>query len=277
MVKPTSKKFEQTWENVWRSFKRDQNIEKTIKKHKYERKYLYEILIKYLKKSPNKLPKFLEVGCGTAIDSYILANKINSDVYGIDLVQESIDLAHEISKNFNKKIKLVTCDGKKMPFKSESFDMVFSQGLLEHFKEPSDLIKEQLRILKVNGYLVISVPQTYNPYTLYKRPRIKMGTWPYGWETSYSLADLKKIEKKYSNLELIDRCGYGYDIKHDYGLGLLRYGINRIQGINPIRNFFLFRLIEDLYEGVWSIPEKSFGHHFMISIVGVYRKKNEKQ
>jgi len=97
--------------------------------------------------------------------------------------------------------------------------------------------------------------------------------WPYGWETEYSLADLKKIETKFSELEFIDKCGYGYDIKHDYGLGLLRYGINRLQGINPIRSFFLFKLIEDLYEGIWSIPERNLGHHFMISIVGVFKKK----
>jgi len=138
MVKPTSKKFEQTWENVWKNFQKKQNIEKTISKHKYERKYLYEILIKYLEKPQIKKPKFLEVGCGTAIDSYILANKINSQVTGMDLVQKSIDLARAIGKNFNKKIKLVVGDGKKMPFKSKSFDMVFSQGLLEHFQDPSD-------------------------------------------------------------------------------------------------------------------------------------------
>lgn len=264
--------FEKTWVDVWNNFQKTQNIQKTIKKHQYERKLLYGILIKYLKKSSSP-PKFLEVGCGTAIDSYILANKTRADVFGIDLVKESIDLARKIGKRFDKKIKLGVGDGKKMSFGDQSFDMVFSQGLLEHFKNPEELVKEQIRILKPGGYLVISVPQKYNPYTLYKRPRIKKGNWPYGWETEYSLKDLQKLGEKFPELKFIDRCGYGYDIRHDYGLGLLRYGINRLQNINPVRSFFLFRFIEELYEGIWSIPEKSLGHHFMVSIVGVFEKK----
>jgi ubiquinone/menaquinone biosynthesis C-methylase UbiE len=265
-------KFEQTWQNVWENFQKKQNIKKTIEKHKYERKLLYEILIKYLKKSSSKPVKFLEVGCGTAIDSYILANKIDIEVWGIDLVRQSIDLAKKIGKNFNKKIKLKIGDGKKMPFADGEFDMVFSQGLLEHFQDPRSLVKEQIRVLKKGGYLVISVPQKYNPYTLYKKPKIKNGTWPYGWETEYSLRDLKNLGKKFPELEFIDRSGYGYDIKHDLGLGLLRYGPNRLQRLNPLRKFFIFKLIEDLYEGIWFIPEKKWGHHFMNSIVGVFKK-----
>lgn len=84
-----------------------------------------------------------------------------------------------------------------MSFADETFDVVFSQGVLEHFRDPDPVIAEQVRVMKKTGVLIVDVPQTYNPYTLFKKIRMWQGRWPYGWETQYSLPSLRKLARRH--------------------------------------------------------------------------------
>lgn len=84
----------------------------------------------------------------------------------------------------------------------KSFDLVFSVGVIEHFKDPIPIIKEQTRVLKKGGFLIIDVPQKYNLYTIVKHMRMKLRIFPFGWETEYSVSDLKEIVKIF-NLKIV--------------------------------------------------------------------------
>jgi len=54
----------------------------------------------------------------------------------------------------------ILCDIRAIPQGKETFDVVWSSHVIEHFntKEIQDLIKEMIRILKIDGELVITVP-----------------------------------------------------------------------------------------------------------------------
>jgi SAM-dependent methyltransferase len=54
----------------------------------------------------------------------------------------------------------VVADASFLPFKSDSFDMVYSSHVIEHFShiESDNLLKEWIRILKVGGTLEIRCP-----------------------------------------------------------------------------------------------------------------------
>lgn len=62
--------------------------------------------------------------------------------------------------------------GLKLPFKSQSFDTIVSFQVLEHIPEPNEFIKEISRVIKENGYLIITAPQSYQlheePYDYYR-------------------------------------------------------------------------------------------------------------
>jgi SAM-dependent methyltransferase len=76
---------------------------------------------------------------------------------------------------------------------SDSFDVVFHQGLLEHFKNPQDILAENHRILKPGGYVLADVPQRFHYYTLAKHVLMFLDKWFAGWETEFSPRDLESM------------------------------------------------------------------------------------
>jgi len=81
----------------------------------------------------------------------------------------------------------------KIPVPDATFDIVFHQGLLEHFKDPLPLLEEQFRVLKPGGFLLVDVPQRYHIYTVIKHTLIFLNKWFAGWETEFSIGRLTKL------------------------------------------------------------------------------------
>lgn len=101
----------------------------------------------------------LEVGCGRAtMSSYFSDNGWKTT--SLDLSPDVIDIAQKIFAKNNLKGDFVVGDVLNMPFKDNSFDVIVSIGLLEHFEDVDQLMKEQIRVLKPNGlFLGYVVPE----------------------------------------------------------------------------------------------------------------------
>ena len=89
-------------------------------------------------------------------------------------------------------------DAFALPFADGTFDVVFHQGLLEHFRNPDDLIAENARVLKPGGYLLVDVPQRWHYYTVIKHLLIALRLWFAGWEREYSVAELEGMLRRHS-------------------------------------------------------------------------------
>jgi SAM-dependent methyltransferase len=74
--------------------------------------------------------------------------------------------------------------------------VVFHQGLLEHFRDPMPLLRENVRALKPGGLLLVDVPQRFHPYTLLKHALIAMGKWFAGWETEFTIGQLEDLLRR---------------------------------------------------------------------------------
>ena len=133
--------------------------------------------------------KVLEVGAGTGRDTDLLADR-GCWACALDYSEESLDLMHG---SFKHPVAIVCGDALSLPFATDSFDIVFHQGLLEHFRNPGDLIDENLRVLKPGGVLLVDVPQRYHYYTLAKHILIMLGKWFAGWETEFSVRELRGL------------------------------------------------------------------------------------
>ncbi len=147
----------------------------------------------------------LEIGAGTGRDSLPLAG-MGATVYQLDYSYESLRL---IKQTMNTPgIYPVGGDTFYLPFRDNTFDIVFHQGLLEHFREvdADRMLEEQTRVLKQGGLILIDVPQRYHPYTVLKHLFIALGKWFAGWERSFSYPELNRLLIRH-NLKPVHRYG----------------------------------------------------------------------
>lgn len=149
--------------------------------------------------------KILEVGAGTGRDSFQLAHE-QASVYVLDYSPQALNILKKLNDQTEERVYLIQGDALKIPVPDDTFDIIFHQGLMEHFKDPMPLMQEHFRILKKDGLLLVDVPQRYHIYTLIKHILIFFNKWFAGWETEFSIDQLKNIMQQ-----------AGFEIRHEYG------------------------------------------------------------
>jgi len=122
-----------------------------------------------------KLPenaKILDVGCGSGTLAHFWKEQ-GYDVTGLDISDKSLEITS------NKGVYCVKGDvTKKLPFDDNTFDLVYSDGLLEHFVNPKPILEEIFRVSK--------------RYVLTMVPRISL----YNWAHNLLLRPPKEYKKK---------------------------------------------------------------------------------
>lgn len=115
--------------------------------------------------NPKRGEKILDISSPKLISFYI-AEKIKAVVYGTDVWAKEISEWKKIKSNliFNKSLtnnlKLSTVDGRKLPYKKNFFDKIYSVSVIEHIEKNGDssCIRELARVLKPGGKIVITTP-----------------------------------------------------------------------------------------------------------------------
>jgi ubiquinone/menaquinone biosynthesis C-methylase UbiE len=101
----------------------------------------------------NKGIRVLEVGCGRgSISAYF--SDAGYDCTLLDISPEAINLAKRFFRKRNLKANFKVGDVNNMPFEDNSRDIVLSIGLLEHFSDIENPIKEQIRVLDKGGIFI---------------------------------------------------------------------------------------------------------------------------
>lgn len=137
--------------------------------------------------------RILEVGAGTGRDSFYMARD-GAALVLLDYSKNSLKIIRQGLPDAER-ISAVGGDAFALPFPDGSFDAVFHQGLLEHFRETDArrLLKENIRVLKTGGLLVVDVPQRWHVYTIIKHALIALNTWFAGWEREFSVRELRNL------------------------------------------------------------------------------------
>lgn len=167
-----------------------------------------ELLANMLAITSVKEKRILEVGAGMGGDSIYLAKK-GASVTVLDFTKEALALIEGNARKAGVEIRTVQTDAQKIPFLDNSFDIIFHQGLLEHFKNPQELLEEQKRVLKPGGFLLVDVPQRYTTYTIKKHLLMLAGKWFAGWEREFSISELENL-LRHVGLTPIKSYGWGY-------------------------------------------------------------------
>lgn len=86
-------------------------------------------------------------------------------------------------------------DVRAIPFLSDTFDLVYSMGTIEHFPDSGAAAAEIYRVLKPGGVAIVGVPNKLDPFL---RPALvamlnKLGRYPYGMERSFTPSALRRL------------------------------------------------------------------------------------
>ena len=101
----------------------------------------------------------LECGCAPARWLAYFADEYNCEIWGIDNSTVGLDISKKnLQMQSIEGFTLIRGDIDHLPFCDATFDVVFSDGLLEHFSEPKKIVKEMARVLKKSGLLIIKIP-----------------------------------------------------------------------------------------------------------------------
>jgi SAM-dependent methyltransferase len=94
--------------------------------------------------------KLLEIGCGMGTDLLQFARG-GARCTGIDLTPRSVEITRHRFKLYGAEGNFMMSDGEHLPFRSESFDVVYSNGVLHHTPDTAGSIREVHRVLRPGG------------------------------------------------------------------------------------------------------------------------------
>jgi ubiquinone/menaquinone biosynthesis C-methylase UbiE len=165
--------------------------------------------------------RLLEIGCGLGTD-WLQFARAGAITTGVDLTPASIELVKKRFALEGIPVDAQVADAEHLPFENDSFDAVYSFGVLHHTPNTQKSIDEVHRVLKPGGRIVImlyhkSSIHVYLGTPLYKiSHKLKAGTrslvedWvrvydgaenPLG--KAYSKPELRKMFSRFRNLSFV--------------------------------------------------------------------------
>jgi len=111
----------------------------------------------------------LDAACGEGYGSHLLAGRARS-VTGLDIGEAAVAHARERYRRDNLRFDLG--DATRLPYDDDRFDVVVSFETLEHLEAQDTLLAEFRRVLRADGFLIISSPdrRSYSDESGYDNP-----------------------------------------------------------------------------------------------------------
>ena len=94
--------------------------------------------------------RLLEVGCGMGTDLLQFA-RCGAKVTGVDLTPRSIEISRHHLDVYGYHGEFAITDAEKLPFANDSFDVVYSNGVLHHTADTASAVREIHRVLRPGG------------------------------------------------------------------------------------------------------------------------------
>ena len=134
----------------------------------------------------------LYVSIGTGKDLKFIPNKIDKSSLNICGADISLGMLKKCKKNYNEKldISLINCCAEDLPFKDNSFDIVFHVGGINFFNDIQSALNEMYRVAKSGTRLLIAdetndlITQQYKKSSLSKK---------YFKDVQMNLAEIKSL------------------------------------------------------------------------------------
>jgi ubiquinone/menaquinone biosynthesis C-methylase UbiE len=100
--------------------------------------------------------KVLEIGVGLGSDHQRFAEG-GAVLYGVDLTERAVEHTRRRLALFGLHSDLRVADAENLPFHDNSFDIVYSYGVLHHTPDTAEAVNEVFRVLKPGGEAKIMI------------------------------------------------------------------------------------------------------------------------
>lgn len=112
--------------------------------------------------------KVLEVGIGAGTD-FVQWVRAGAHAYGIDLTQEAIDnAAQRLMLEGLRPHDLQVADAEKIPYPDDSFDCVYSWGVIHHSPDTIACLHEIIRVAKPGGTIKLMIYNRHSLFAIYR-------------------------------------------------------------------------------------------------------------
>lgn len=109
--------------------------------------------------------RVLEVGVGIGVDA-LQWGRAGNQVFGIDYNYPSVQITKSRFQDAGISGRFLNSDAENLPFASNSFDLVYSFGVLHHTPGTEKAIREVYRCLKPGGEAIIMLYYKWSAMTL---------------------------------------------------------------------------------------------------------------
>ncbi|MCL0092284.1 class I SAM-dependent methyltransferase [Dehalococcoidia bacterium] len=181
------------------------------------------VVLNFCEQNPNA--RILDVGCGNGEIALEVGAQIGSkDIWGIEIVEERAANARQ------KGIRVIQGDlNHPLELESESFDIIHAANIIEHLSNTDTFVREIYRILKGNGYFIVS---TCNLASLHNIFFLLLGRQPPSadvsnefqvgvWRTPRKRASIGPSHRRIFTLKALEsllKC-HGFKIEKSAGAG----------------------------------------------------------
>lgn len=189
----------------------------------------------------------LEIGVGFGCDHSQIARQNPKTLTGVDLTERAIHNTKLRFKSFGLKSVLKIDNAEKLSFKNNSFDAIYSWGVLHHSPNTEKCFEELYRVLKPGGFAKIMIYHKYslvgfmlwlkyglakfkpltNLDTIYSKHLESPGT------KAFTINETKEMVKKFSNSEIAVQLCFGDLLQGDIGINHKGLALNIAKFIYP--------------------------------------------
>lgn len=203
--------------------------------------------------------KILEVGVGAGTD-FMQWVRAGALCHGLDLTEEAVThVNHRLALQGLQAEEIIVGDAEKLPYKKNSFDLVYSWGVIHHSPNTEQCLAEIIRVAKPGGTIKLMIYNRRSLFALYQylrhglakgKPFKSFKNILFNYQESpgtkaYTQKEVKKMLQNHAvHIKMIQAPVTKHDLLYykSWPLRMLAYGIASIWGWHRCGWFMLIEL-----------------------------------
>jgi ubiquinone/menaquinone biosynthesis C-methylase UbiE len=171
-------------------------------------------IIRFMDLEKWKGKKVLEIGCGIGSDAYMFASN-GADYTGIELSDKTLEISKKRFEIFDLSGNFYNMNAEDLSkFDDNTFDLIYSFGVIHHTVNPDKIINEVRRVLKPGGTFKLMLYATNS----WKKIMIDVGLDQYEAQPNtpiaytYTNEEVNKLLSEFTNINIEQTHLFPYKI-----------------------------------------------------------------